>query len=310
MSNNVVKNISYPNFEYMCKKSFVDKVDIIKKINESKDDMISWDILYQQYKIGANFFIKKSVTDELLKTDLKNIKYEDIRFPFDSTEIYFEDIDIPTVIIQNFKNILPFLFTKKDMDSLSLEEKESFSIYKKSIRDVYNNGFRMLSQDKIENGRVIFNTIQWSDFQVDEWLNNDYFIKSQTCFQEMSKEESNDHKNLFKLIVKVFLYISIPEYKAIPITKNQLQMAGKPGVKNRPNRPTFKVIYVPSVINTNKKESVVNNEAKKTPHFRRGHFMMLRDERYKENKGKLIFRKPAMIHGGEMKDKLYVARKI
>jgi hypothetical protein len=98
--------------------------------------------------------------------------------------------------------------------------------------------------------------------------------------------------------------------KEIPILKKDRQIGGKSGVKNRPDRPNYKVIYVPSIVNTNKNE--VNSEAEgssKSPHFRRGHFKMLRSDKYTNKQGELVFTQPCFIHAGKQPTtkNLYVA---
>jgi hypothetical protein len=146
----------------------------------------------------------------------------------------------------------------------------------------------------------------------EEKVFNDWIAKVNNPLLKTSPTISNEMtdfgRDLIKLIAKIFLYISIPKYKVIPITKNQLHREGKPCVNNRPARPIYRVIYVPHEINLNKQNITEHGDGIKAPHFRRGHFRMLRNERFKKQ-GELIFVRPCMIHGGSLKDNIYVARK-
>jgi hypothetical protein len=295
--NKAIKNLPYPDFLYL-KNHFIHEIFKDKSSCLRKSGQIL--MYYLQKTRGIQLFVEKNVSDELRNTDIKDITYKDIIFPASSIEFYFEDKDIPTVLLskkEDFNGLNPFKNEKLNVLNISATTGKYSIGYQPGIAMIYTPPFADNMTHHITASIDNFN----------EWISN--MEGSNSIKNEANEEYNNYAKKLLFLMTKILLYISIPQYKSRPITKNQLQRAGKPGVKNRPNRPCFKVIYVPPIININKNESMSDGfGTKKKPHFRRGHFMMLRHERFKEQ-GKLVFVRPCMIHGGSIKDKLYVARK-
>jgi len=319
----IVKNLHYPDFDLIKEMPFNKRFEIFSESIKT-DNITVFLGMYKQYKKGIQLFIEKNVTDELINTDLKDIRFEEINFPASSVELYFEDRKFPTIIFQNYSGLEnPFIY-KKDaknvakLFNVNVDELEKIAYQmekslEKPFKDRCNkigqninfiDGAIMIYSAVDESNNECFYRINFLSEEINKWICNGYSINS-----NLNQYEKEYQKDLYKLCCKVFLYISIPQYKAIPITKKQLKKEGKPCVKNRPNRPISKVIYVPSVINIDKINKSTKNGDMKKPHFRRGHFRMLRNERFKKQ-GELIFVRPCMIHGGDMKDKLYVARKV
>jgi len=294
MQQQIVKNITYPNLDDLI-VMVGEQVLISPKMQEmSEEQQHAYKLMFLQKTRGSQLFIKKEVTDELSKTDIHDIQFKDINFVFDTAELFFEDANISTIIMSSF-------FDKKN---------------KKNIIRGISLLWTTKNKDGFENAEiVIYSENQFNKAMANNNYSPDLYNAMEPEYRvEYTQDEIIESKTrvvqYIRLVAKVLLFISIPEYKAIPITKKDIKRQCKPGVKNRPNRPMFKVIYVPSIININKQNNHLEKTGKnKVPHMRRGHFMMLRDERYKEQ-GKLIFRKPCMIHGGSLSDKLYVARKI
>ena len=289
------KNIFYPDFDYIKSQS-------AHTFEMQFQDIIQ--ILHKQYKDGIRLFVEKAVSDELFNTDISNIEFDDIKWIASSIEFFFEDKNIPTLILclqeknkhnQPFaNNIIHYSPDKKD-DPCLVQMLYSFYDINKKQRYRYFN--RYPSQIKT-----------W-DKELKKYDGNiRYHLREQYSGKAYDSIINNSYA-LFTLLIKVLLYVSLPEYKVIPISEKTLRKCGKAGVKGRPKRPLFKTIYLPPIINVTEKQE--SNKTGKTvkPHFRRGHFRMLRNERYK-NQGELIFVRPSMIHGGGTKDKLYVARKI
>jgi hypothetical protein len=302
---NIIKNLSYPRFEEVKNKNAYIPESGIK--NEL--DLVNYLILYTQYKEGIRLFVEKEVILMLDKVDIIDINFEDIKFPSSSIELFFDAHDLPTTIISNKKNVLDNIKNFKQELRINMNVTslcDGFLTYKD------DNGIFFMTGAKTETNKPSFFGSLIPEGAVNNFINDkagsyidrnsDKFTTDRTIYKTLEKK-------IFTLAMKIFLYISIPEYRAIPITEKQLHRQGKAGVNNRPKRPLSKVIYVPSIININKNNILHKNTVGKViPHFRRGHFMMLRHERYKEQ-GKLIFRKPSMVHGGSIQDKLYVARK-
>lgn len=289
-----IKDFYYPDF------------NIYKSIDPRGIDTMSLCqivMLYNQHRQGIQLFVEKKVSDILSATDIQDIKYEDVIFPARAIELYFEDKNIPTCLIGKLEDqaIHPF-GTKNNKATITFLDRDG------NVTDHIPEGIAYMVKINKENSEKV-NIINYPKDRFEQWIN------TEECFPAPGYTKNDliytvESKAIFKLAVKILLYISIPEYRAIPINKDKLPREARPGVKNRPIRPTSKVIYVPPVVNINKETHHAETDTTRKPHFRRGHFRMLRDERYKEKIGKLIFVRPAMIHGGSMSDKLYVARKI
>jgi hypothetical protein len=302
----IVKNIYYAPYDKM---DFSNLNPILKQL------MCNYEcaVIYTQQREGIRLFVTNKIIEELTRTDFKNILYSDIKFPANSVEIYFESKDLPTVLITKHKTT--FKYAQYMVEKIGGTIIDTTGLKTKYAHEGIDMIFGHLDGD--DSNYFLTQNVD----EIEKWLNdpnyspkNDYKpIAGVPASMFYADDADNSDckqmaKKLLMLIIKVFLYISIPQYKAISITDKALRREGKSGVNNRPNRPLSRVIYVPTVINTNKKITASNETGEiKSPHYRRGHFIMLRHERYKEQ-GKLIFRRPAMIHGGSISDKLYVAR--
>jgi hypothetical protein len=276
-----VKNLLFPT-----SKQLADAFTLVQDKKCSSGETWVTSIFAQQILSGSQLFVEKAVSDELKNIDLYDISYDNVHLISKSIEVYFEDPMLSSVIVSkasvDYKDedyvsgeLMIFLFVIKVDGSQQM-------LALPFMREDYENILK-------KNGELKF--------------------KGNIGNQERIYQRKEIIEFYIRLVTKVLLYISIPEYKAIPITKKQLGRHGKPGVNNRPDRPINKVIYVPTVINIEKRDYNEGAGSMKSAHMRRGHFRMLRSEKFKEQ-GKLIFIRSCMIHGGSIKDKLYVARKI
>lgn len=51
-------------------------------------------------------------------------------------------------------------------------------------------------------------------------------------------------------------------------------------------------------------------DVKKTPHYRKGYFKMLKNKRFKNNIGSIVFVNECLINGGTLADQAYVDNEI
>lgn len=257
---------------------------------------------YIQKEAGISLFVEKDLTRELKNTDIKGIKYEDIIFPADSVEICFEDRTIPTVIMTKSlitPSMVDYIFSKEDIKELIANNCIPNNYKEVELGNIKRQMFFLY--DDIDGESIVLNL---SPEEVSKWLRynlNDMFIN------ELDTDQQKTLRDLFGLIVKIFLYISLPFYTEKAPKGNIKHKLLDPNKNNRPDRPIKRVIYVPPVVNIADKEQKDSNGSTKTPHFRRGHFRMLRHEKYKE-KGKLIYIRPIYVKGGKPTNK-YIARK-
>jgi hypothetical protein len=93
------------------------------------------------------------------------------------------------------------------------------------------------------------------------------------------------------LVLKVFAFVSVPTFKPTQIFKKQMHHGGKPDVKGRPNRPSYRVVYLPSIVRP--KTGETNGEGKGHDFKgRRGHIRWYHDERYVNRRGTWDFIRP------------------
>lgn len=311
---NIIKNIDYPDFDYYFSKINGNNIEICNAVkNYFYQQFSELSLFWLQKNHGIRLYVEKNVTDMLNKTEMLNISYDDIKFPAKSIEFFFEDKNLPTILFGNRTSLID------SAKSLIKKIDTNKKVYARGLSTIDDNseieGINLLFMHPFENNVQLFHTTGASSLKK-LLLGELKIIDLSEHFAHGLPKYDHDKEvekltiSLIAMVIKILLYISIPQYKAIPITDKALKREGKAGVKNRPNRPLSRVIYVPSVVNINKKSSSTETGDAKSPHFRRGHFRMLRDEKFTNKQGQLIFVKPCLIHGGSLQDKLYVARKI
>jgi len=287
----VTKDLPYLPFEDpVIKETLLDMVSH----KELHACLISAMPLYVQTRRGVQMRVEKALTDELQETDLKDIGAEDIRLMFPSMEIYFEDPALPTC-----------LFYAKDPD------------FQERVR-------KYLSPVQIEFGckdsicldyyAGVYNyTIQLPPAMMTSWLKEELaegpIIPG---FDKTTPEEEAYKRFLFRLIAKILLYASIPEYVPVEITGEEKKHRkwGKPGFKHRPETKVYKV-KAPARVPFTPVYRIDTDDVeghRVVPHRRRGHIRRLISEKYVNKRGQIIFVRPCLIHGGSLDDRIYIIR--
>jgi hypothetical protein len=96
---------------------------------------------------------------------------------------------------------------------------------------------------------------------------------------------------MLHLALKVFTFSSISQYTPTPLSKKQMTKGGKPQVKGRPDKPSFRVAYTVDVREETKKETV-RETATREFRGRRGVIRWFHHERFTHMRGKWIFIQP------------------
>jgi len=100
--------------------------------------------------------------------------------------------------------------------------------------------------------------------------------------------------------MKVLAYSSIPQFKPAPVTRHQLHYGeGKPGVRGRPNRPTFRVIYLPHVIHVGERKPSEPTGIHREFKGRRGHLRYFHSDYFVNVKGQWKYIAPVEVEGVE-----------
>lgn len=243
---------------------------------------------YFQVKNGVRIAVPKELSDELLEAECANLGYEDIVWPAASCEINFEDASLPAVLItkadEEFNIVGQILTLKSITVSTEINFKEMVFLY--------------MTYFSVEG--MTFQTFVNKE-NVKDWLCGALVLPRT---ESTSKYESLLRRRLFRLIVKLFLYMSIAEHRGKPVFSRGLKKytgLRKKKLSKLPCLPMIRPIIVPSVVygSTN---GATGEGPGKAAHKRRGHF------RRCKNAG-IVYVKPALIHGGGVADRVYVARK-
>jgi hypothetical protein len=289
---NLVKNIDYKGAPIPSKMAgFI--LDLAQKAGGSSS--VIEGISKTHYALnGSQMRVDQDVSADLLLTDMSSVRLEEIPFPAKSIEFFFEDPELPTILVVRGK-LLDILRECKFGDMLAPPypegyEEESINFYTESsdgvgfaFRARAHNWNEMIAADQEEiedlKGSVAFTNTEWEYLRV-----------------------------MFNLCVKVLAYASIPHFAPRPINRKQMRH-GKPGVKGRPVRPSMRVVYLPEVSRENEPGQASHGDSKKKFLGRRGHMRYYRSPRYKHMRGKFQYIPPVLGPNGETPKALYKVRK-
>lgn len=134
----------------------------------------------------------------------------------------------------------------------------------------------------------------------------------------LEPDEANTIFHCAQIALKALMYASLPHGKPKEVTRKQMRTGGKPGVRNRPNRKSLRVVSLPAPAKESgfrKGYPHPKNEGnhKIAAHYRRGHFRFFRDARYKKMRGKFAYVAPTYVgseaeHPGQANRKQYLIR--
>lgn len=247
-----------------------------------------------QRKVGVQIRVDKEVSDDLLQSDLGDVTFDEIEWPAPACEMFFEDPALPTFIVakssvQQIEKYIPGLTL------LDRTEGRPTTGERRVILTIQDRGGTAYSLNLIES--------VW-----DEIVNEGARMNMDAALA-LTDLENEVMKEALRLALKVFAYISLPQYQLKPTGEITKRMGGKPGWKNRPSRPSMRVIYAPN-LHTPRDPS--DSEATgKTHRFlgRRGHFKTYRHERYKTMRGKRVFIAPIKVDGLTLPPTKIIVRK-
>ena len=261
------------------------------------------------------FSIEKALSDDLLNSDMQGTHFSEVPWPARSIEFYFDDPNLPTFLLQSYKPDEEMLKVLKDFSNKeerrilneklgkitdSTKEEETRIVWTTQIREKgYAYWLGLDVQPEIIDGIA-----QSADY-LDSLQGRDVF-KGHT----FSKPSRDFIATLLTLAYKVLVYISIERYRPQQISRKQMR-DGKPGVKNRPNRPTFRVVSLPQLRSQEDRERE-KKERQATHKFlgRRGHFHYYRDPRFVTRQGTFDYFAPVLGPDGTLPMRKFRIRKI
>jgi hypothetical protein len=259
--------------------------------------------LLLQTKEGSQLWVAKDVSDDLQAADIdpSEIKFEELDWPAERLEVYFEDVAIPT-----------FLAVK------TIDAKTAASVFAltgqptivQSTCEKMSEGYIMLQAEDEENSMLSFTyTAEDADrFAAGEDL--EYATHATAITEALNDDETASLRQLALLLFKILLLAS-SEGHTVRRTRDKptRKQGGKPGFKNRPVTDRLIVEYLPR----HKVERAQAETAAlgKTHKFlgRRGHWRRFHSEKFVNMQGRKKFIYPIPGPDGKVPRKKFVVRK-
>lgn len=227
-------------------------------------------ITVRHKKEGVQWVVPAGLMEELGHVDLVGLTFEDVPWPAMSIEFYFEDKGTPTVLFQvkikgvNLDQPKGELFVMYYPHPLK-DDPQAIAVEEDELRQFFKTG----TTDYLS---MVSNAVPG---RLDVQQSASYLV---TC-------------------LKLLLLAGTPQYAPQKISRKVLEHGGRAGVNNRPRRPVYRFLTLPHIIGLSE-HSGAGSGGTVSPHFRRGHFRMLRSEVFTQKKGQIVYVRPALIHGG------------
>jgi len=262
-----LKNLDYANAKGQERREIINNIqhemNYLWKGEDRWLNFISFGSRLYHEKFGEQVVVQKDVSDDLIKTDLNQIKIDDLPLLNDSLEFYFEDPKLGTFLLTN--SSVSKLIDKLKMEIISPVKKKFISFFCSS--DEHGESLVLLPAE----GDVCRNNII-------------------SALNERS--DDSDFADMVLLCFKVLIYASIPKLKPKKISKKELRFGGKPKVKGRPHLPINRVVYLP-------REQIIDGQGmteitgkKYNFYGRRGFMRTYKHERYTKMRGKIQYMPP------------------
>jgi hypothetical protein len=227
---------------------------------------------------------------------MEEVNIADIPWRSKSTEFYFEDPNLPSVLVY-----------KGTLDGMA----ETCGL-RSNFRDFADPAHECPADDDSVNFWVETGTGAGFAFRAregnwDELINaENRDIPSLGGTVAFSNEEWETLRTLYQLCIKVLVYASIPHFMEPITSKKEFKSGGKPGVKHRPKRPAFRVVHLPEL---RRDTESVEGVGKHKFRGRRGFMRQYRHARYVNLQGQWRFIHPVPGPNGTIPRIVYKVRK-
>jgi hypothetical protein len=259
-------------------------------------------------KRGCQLWVSKEVSDDLLAASVDEVKFEDVAWPHYRMEVYFEDRDIPTLLVSD-TTMRRYMEELNDLTGtkiaaversdnrvmhIQLEERGTLTATSMAHRPEELNAYAMQAEDT------------WDSLPEAEKVN-----AAGAFSRRLEMEDKRVLQHMLLLFYKVLLYCAsegcAPRRTVEQPTKAQ---GGKAGFLDRPKRPRLLVEYLPRQKKQRADEARAL-QAKEGHRFlgRRGHWRVYRHERYTTKQGERQFIYPLPGPDGTYPKKKFVVIK-
>jgi len=190
--------------------------------------MTTWITQRAYSKAGIQIQVEKDVSLDLEATDFvaEAATVENVQWPSPVIELYFQDPKLPTILL---------------MKTSPAQVAEWFPYLEVALEaEWYITA--LIQEGSNELGKVL--SVQLKPDMWDEFLTTGETEKMATGLMSynLSEVDNASMSYMLNLALKVLALASIPGYKPTPMSRKQMH-EGKPGVKGRPNMPSFLLSY-------------------------------------------------------------------
>jgi hypothetical protein len=261
------KNISY--FFRGTREEF----DYTKRLAGSAG-MSAWMLMVSYQKAGSQLHVSKAVSDDLIASEFSGAaSVADVHWPSSVMEIYFEDPLLPTILMmksqkEQIEQWIPFVEVEATGEFITAAMQEGSGVEHAQVLSIR------------------LHPSQYNDFLATGTIEN---MPLATLSHELSPRDNAVLCYMMHLVFKVFAFASIPRFAPVRLSRKEMHFGGKPGVKGRPERPSFRVVYLPRI--TYPKTEPVTTSAHEFL-GRIGHIRWYKAERYVNRKGTWDFIPP------------------
>ena len=233
----------------------------------------SWMIQQCYRKVGVQMQVNREVSGDLMGTDFGNqAKVDNVPWVAPAVEVYFEDPLLPTVLLMkaspsDIMGWLPGLST------------EHWPDHREFLTVLMQQGGMFLS-------------LQLKPEMYDDFLLSGNTLKMETGLlgAELDDQDNASLAFMVNLVLKVFAFSSIAQYKPVAVSRKQMHWGGKSGVCGRPERPSVRTQYLPVVIRP--KLATPTGEGTREFYGRRGHLHWYKSARFVHRQGTWDFMQP------------------
>jgi hypothetical protein len=260
-------------------------------------------------KKGAQMWVSKEVSDDLLASDIDDPDFGDVEWPHAYLEVYFEDASLPAFLLQHGnRDMLRDEFCKLaelPLDMLRIQ---------RTAEEGYQEGDKLVDLlAQTADGAIASVTLSHRDmnsYASGGEVPGFHAGEKQSLNADLDPAEEAELRRLALLAFKLLLFSSSEGFEP-RVTDEQptKKQGGKAGFKDRPKTKRLIVEYLPHHRTAKKKARA--EETGKSHEFRgrRGHWRVYRHERYKAMRGVRQFVPPVPGPDGTIPSRRFVVKK-
>jgi hypothetical protein len=253
-------------------------------------------LMHVHCEVGMTYVVQKAVSDELRHADFaKDTSFENLPWPAKTVEFNFQDPELGTILAGNLSRdelrVIADAINVTFVGRMAIPDHEHELIALAHTND--HSGTCLLIHDENTWARLLAG--ERHDISPAGPLDS-----------RMTGQETESLIDHVLMCFKVMVYSSIPQFKPMQVTRHQLKRGeGKPGVRGRPARPTFRTVYLPHVIRVPDKSATTTTTTTElsgiTREFkgRRGHIRWFHSDYFVNKKGTWTYIRPVVVEGVE-----------